>query len=248
MSSRHILLFDLEPESWGESGFTRCVGGAGQQECHGKTIASSHPSKKLPVVCSFWSAWQLLTVRLEETPSRALNCTLKPVGASGEFFQYQPCWHIINLKCTGMWFLVYPQSCAAITTISFRTSCTQKKVLSRWLGGKENTCQCRRLRFDPWFSKMPWRRKWQPTPVFLPGRFHGQRSLAGYSPCRVCFPGDRRMTIPFLRFSVWPAKGKAVTLLRSQPLSAQASPAGQSLPSGLCCHLPLVLVWASGPA
>jgi len=31
-------------------------------------------------------------------------------------------------------------------------------------------------------QKIPWRRKWQPTPVFLPGEFHGQRSLAGYSP------------------------------------------------------------------
>ena len=30
-------------------------------------------------------------------------------------------------------------------------------------------------------QEMPWRRKWQPTPVFLPGEFHGQRSLAGYS-------------------------------------------------------------------
>ena len=38
------------------------------------------------------------------------------------------------------------------------------------------------IRFDPWVGKMPWRRKWQPTPVFLPGRFHGQRSLVGYSP------------------------------------------------------------------
>ena len=36
--------------------------------------------------------------------------------------------------------------------------------------------------FDPWVRKMPWRRKWQPTPVFLPGRSHGQRSLAGSSP------------------------------------------------------------------
>ena len=36
--------------------------------------------------------------------------------------------------------------------------------------------------FDPWVGKIPWRRKWQPTPVFLPGEFHGQRSLAGYSP------------------------------------------------------------------
>ena len=35
---------------------------------------------------------------------------------------------------------------------------------------------------SPWVRKIPWRRKWQPTPVFLPGEFHGQRSLAGYSP------------------------------------------------------------------
>ena len=35
--------------------------------------------------------------------------------------------------------------------------------------------------FDPWVGQMPWRREWQPTPVFLPGEFHGQRSLAGYS-------------------------------------------------------------------
>ena len=34
---------------------------------------------------------------------------------------------------------------------------------------------------DPWVRKVPWRRAWQPTPVFLPGEFHGQRSLAGYS-------------------------------------------------------------------
>ena len=45
--------------------------------------------------------------------------------------------------------------------------------------------QCRsRLRhgFDPWRGKIPWRRAWEPTPVFLPGESHGQRSLAGYSP------------------------------------------------------------------
>jgi len=35
--------------------------------------------------------------------------------------------------------------------------------------------------FDPWFGMIPWRKKWQPTPV-LPGKFHGQRSLVGYSP------------------------------------------------------------------
>ena len=39
-----------------------------------------------------------------------------------------------------------------------------------------------RYSFNPWIEKIPWRRKWQPTPVFLPGQFHGQRSLAGYGP------------------------------------------------------------------
>ena len=51
--------------------------------------------------------------------------------------------------------------------------------------GKESTCQCRRYRilgFNPQVEKIPWSRKWQPAPVFLPGRFHGQRNLAGYSP------------------------------------------------------------------
>ena len=43
--------------------------------------------------------------------------------------------------------------------------------------------QCRRCGFNRWFGKIPWRRKWQPTPVFLPGESHGLRSLAGYSPC-----------------------------------------------------------------
>ena len=42
--------------------------------------------------------------------------------------------------------------------------------------------QCRRLWFNPWVRKIPWRRKWQPTPVFLPGESHGQKSLVGYSP------------------------------------------------------------------
>ena len=47
--------------------------------------------------------------------------------------------------------------------------------------GDSRTClQYRRQDFDPCVGKMPWRRKWLPTPVFLPGEFHGQRSLVGY--------------------------------------------------------------------
>ena len=49
------------------------------------------------------------------------------------------------------------------------------------LSGKESACQCRRPGFNPWVSKIPWRRKWQPTPVFLPRESYGQRSLVGYS-------------------------------------------------------------------
>ena len=43
--------------------------------------------------------------------------------------------------------------------------------------------QCRRPGFDPWVGKIPWRRKWHPTLVLLPGKSHGRRSLIGYSPC-----------------------------------------------------------------
>ena len=42
--------------------------------------------------------------------------------------------------------------------------------------------QCRTPQFNPWVRKIPWRREWEPTPVFLPGKFRGQRSLVGYSP------------------------------------------------------------------
>ena len=40
----------------------------------------------------------------------------------------------------------------------------------------------KRCRFNSWFGKIPWRRKWHPTPAFSPGKSHGQRSLVGYGP------------------------------------------------------------------
>ena len=54
--------------------------------------------------------------------------------------------------------------------------------VAQWL---KNPCQCsrhRRWEFDLWVGKIPWRKKWQPTPVFLPGKSPGQRSLTGYCP------------------------------------------------------------------
>ena len=68
----------------------------------------------------------------------------------------------ISYRCTILWFIVFK-------------GCTFK-----WLSDKESTCpQCRRHRrcgFDPWVKKIPWRRKWQLTPVFLPAKPCGQRS------------------------------------------------------------------------
>ena len=51
--------------------------------------------------------------------------------------------------------------------------------------GKDCTCQCRRCKrcqFDIWVGKSPWKGNWQPVPVFLPQKFHGQKCLADHSP------------------------------------------------------------------
>ena len=68
----------------------------------------------------------------------------------------------------------------SILTLSyFLGGCTGLPWWLRW----ERIClQCRRPGFNPWFRKIPWRREWLPTPVFLPGEFHEQRSLVGCSP------------------------------------------------------------------
>ena len=58
----------------------------------------------------------------------------------------------------------------------------EKPCGSWWLRGESVCPQCGRPGFDPWVRKIPWRRKWQSTPVFLPGESHGWRSLVGYSP------------------------------------------------------------------
>ena len=77
------------------------------------------------------------------------------------------CWGIREvLDKTSFWYLIL--------------------MFTRWLSGKTSACQCQRCKrpgFNPWIRKIPWRRKGQPTPVFLFGKFHGQRSLEGYSPC-----------------------------------------------------------------
>ena len=73
--------------------------------------------------------------------------------------------------------------CAAVHGVA-----RSRTQLSDWTMDKDqfvlySIClQCGRPGFNPWVGKIHWRRKWQPTPVLLPGKSHGQRSLAGYSP------------------------------------------------------------------
>ena len=69
----------------------------------------------------------------------------------------------------------------------FCNACLLFHCMDELLNGKEPTCKCRSRRFDLWVRKIPWRRKWLSAPVFLPGEFHEERSLACSSPwgCRV---------------------------------------------------------------
>ena len=77
-------------------------------------------------------------------------------------------------------------------SVSFAFWCTRAKSLQSYLTlcntmdcslpGSSVLCRRKRHRFDPWVGRIPWRRAWQPTPVFLPGESHGQKNLVGYGP------------------------------------------------------------------
>ena len=69
-----------------------------------------------------------------------------------------------------------------ISNCHFNLLGTLINKFSWWVSGKEPACQSRKCRFNPWVGKIPWRRKWKPTPVFLTGEFHGLRSLVDYGP------------------------------------------------------------------
>ena len=102
---------------------------------------------------------------------------------------YTFCLFIHYLIDTWVFFLLWKM---LLWTMVYRF--LYKYMFSFWLQGDiqnraslvaqwQRIClQCKRLRFNPQVGKIPWRRAWQPTPVFLPGEFHGQSSLAGYIP------------------------------------------------------------------
>ena len=85
----------------------------------------------------------------------------------------------------GGFFTTEPLGNLDITVNMWQTYESTFKGLPRWLDGEESACQCRRLGFDPWAGKTHWRRKWQPSPVFLSEKSHGQRSPLNYIVHRV---------------------------------------------------------------
>ena len=73
--------------------------------------------------------------------------------------------------------VIGPDAMILVTTMEiervFNSIIKEIMGLPWWLSGKEPACQCRKHGFDPWVWKIPWRRKWQPLLVFLPGKLHG---------------------------------------------------------------------------
>ena len=112
------------------------------------------------------TGWSLLLECLTVTPSSAVSC-------------------VILGKLIWLSFLVY-KILVVPTTYSYYVNIS--KYSNQWgfpggASGKEPAFQCRRLnrlRFSPWVRKIPWRKAWQSAEIFLPEKFHGHRSLAGY--------------------------------------------------------------------
>ena len=111
-----------------------------------------------------------------------------------------------------------------------------KDVLPRWLSSKESTCQCKRYSCHPWAGKTPWRRKWKPSPVFLPGKCRGQRSLAGYSPwsCKESEMTERLNRNNSIMKDEDEQRDEQTSRARSRRVSGTGdlSPSSQGLPSG----------------
>ena len=122
---------------------------------------------------------------LESETTERFHSSLSCIGEGNG--NPRQCSCLENPRDGGAWWAAVYGVAQSRTRLKRLSSSSSSVVLNihglpRWLSGEESTCQCRTLGFIPWVGKMPWSRKWQPTPVFLPGKFHGQRSLVGYNP------------------------------------------------------------------
>ena len=130
------------------------------------------------VLRSFWSlpCWR---------QSKRLRCSLKQLDIQSSLENPESViilawvsWPPMDQPVqSGGWYLYWPK-----VKIKMPTKC--HRGFPGGSDGKEPVCRLRRhkrCKFDPWIGKIPWRRAWQPTPVFLPGQSHGQRIVGGYS-------------------------------------------------------------------
>ena len=107
-----------------------------------------------------------------------------------EFYSFRPYVHFKSIVDFSVWckiavyftLLHVAVHIAFLFSVLFAIPVHLFLCMIWWLRQYSICLQCGRPRFNPWVGKIPWRRKWQPTPVFLPGTFHGLRSLVGYSP------------------------------------------------------------------
>ena len=112
--------------------------------------------------------WRVALPRSHQSGQRRLGWSLSSLWSAVRYLAPAP----------GLENISPPGGQAAL--ISGFASALKVAVAMARLNGKESTCKLRKCRFDPWVGKNPQRRKWQPTPVFMPGKSHWQRSLVGY--------------------------------------------------------------------
>ena len=103
-------------------------------------------------------------------------------GTRSHMLQLQIPSKCSQINKTFLFFLLKTPVFGLLGLILHEARTSHELLLPWWLRRQRLCPQCRRPRINPWVRRIPWRRKWQPTPVFLPGKSHGQRSLAGYSP------------------------------------------------------------------
>ena len=140
----------------------------------------------VPALCGFYHL-QMLMVRNEESCGQYTECEMLMgmllVWETQQESQYARDWSqtgALDPAFTGM---------PVVNKVSKESHHLERREIRRGFpsgaSGREPACQCRRCKrhgFNPWVGKIPWKRAQQPTPVFLPGEFHGQRNLVGYSP------------------------------------------------------------------
>ena len=151
-------------------------------------LLSSSPPAPIPPSIRVFSSESTLLMKWPKYQS--FSCSIIPSKEIPGLISFRMDWlDLLAVQGTLKSLLQHHTSKASIlwqksTNMSFGVT-SEFKGFPGGTSGKEHACQCRRpkrRKFNPWVRKILWRREWQPTPVFLPGESHGQKSLVGYSP------------------------------------------------------------------